>query len=307
MRLRHRTWVALVCLPVAVAVPACGDDDDAAAPGSAVTPTGPGASAGAPGDDDPGGGDAEASPDGTQPDGGDPPTTAAGQPGTTAAADEPPPVASATGPVGSFAAELLAPDRSQRLVLELHAVDGATPSQPVLDHLTTLLGEVSGKPVLVASAGVPPAEERAWTGPELAALADSGTVYFQGGGDAVLRLLLVHGTLEGDDSVLGVALRGDVAAIFVDRIEAASGLLGSSERVARSVITHEIGHLLGLVDLHLSTGRGDPEHPGHSSNPASVMYWAVESDLIGQLLGADPPDDFDADDRADLASIAAGG
>jgi hypothetical protein len=36
------------------------------------------------------------------------------------------------------------------------------------------------------------------------------------------------------------------------------------------------------------------------------MYWAVESDLIGQLLDGGIPNDFDAQDRADLARIRQG-
>jgi hypothetical protein len=69
------------------------------------------------------------------------------------------------------------------------------------------------------------------------------------------------------------------------------------------VATHELGHLLGLVDLVLDTGREDPEHPGHSRSRDSVMFWAVESDLIGSLLGGGPPTVFDAADRADLVAI----
>ena len=67
---------------------------------------------------------------------------------------------------------------------------------------------------------------------------------------------------------------------------------------------HEVGHLLGLVDLVLETGRQDPEHPGHSRNRGSVMYFAVESTLVGDLLGGGPPTRFDDADRADLRAIA---
>lgn len=123
---------------------------------------------------------------------------------------------------------------------------------------------------------------------------------------AVVRILFVHGSFDGDDGTLGAAVRGDVAAVFVDQVGRAAGVLGSIEAIERSVTTHELGHLLGLVDLYLDTGRGDPQHPGHSPNRDSVMFWAVESDAIGQLLGADPPDSFDASDRADLEAIRSG-
>lgn len=208
-------------------------------------------------------------------------------------------------PVGAFAPALLRPDLSSRLVLEVHA--DAQPAEATLAHARDVLAEVSDKPVAVVQAAAPEAGARAWTAAELRDAADAGARTPQGGGVAVVRLLFVRGTFEGDDDVLGVAVRGDVAAVFVDRVAAAGGLLGGgTSAVEASVTTHELGHLLGLVDLYLATNRADPDHPGHSSNRASVMHWAVESSLIGELLGADPPRDFDADDLGDLAAIRAG-
>lgn len=51
---------------------------------------------------------------------------------------------------------------------------------------------------------------------------------------------------------------------------------------------------------------GDSAHPGHSRNPGSVMYFAVESNDIAQLLGAEIPTEFDQEDRNDLATIRTG-
>jgi len=135
--------------------------------------------------------------------------------------------------------------------------------------------------------------------------ADAGATTPQGDGIAVIRLLFVHGASDEGGHVLGTAVRGDVAAVFVDRVEAATTLVLSAAPIELSVSTHELGHLLGLVDLVRATGRADPEHPGHSANPESVMYFAVESNLIGQLLGG-PPRDFDAADLDDLAAIRDG-
>jgi len=223
---------------------------------------------------------------------------------TTAPGSDPPPATlDASGPVGSFSPALLRADRSQRLVVEVHADDDLQPRRATLEHVSAVLADVSGKPVDVVVVAGPGGGARAWTADDLVAAADAGATTAQGGGVAVLRLLFVPGTFEGDDGVLGVAVRGDVAAVFLDRVHAAGGLLGGSEGIEVSVTTHEVGHLLGLVDLVLDTGRADPEHPGHSRNAGSVMYWAVESDVVGQLLGANPPRDFDAEDRADLAAI----
>ena len=217
----------------------------------------------------------------------------------------PPPAAlDADVPVGQFGPALLRDGLSDRLVIEIHA--DAEPSAGTVEHVADVLAAVSDKPVSTVMAAAPGGGDGDWTGAELRQAADAGATSAQGGGVASVRLLFVRGTFEGDDGVLGVAVRGDVAAVFVDQVAAAGGLLGGSAAIEAAVTTHELGHLLGLVDLVLDTGRDDPERPGHSRNEASVMYWAVESDLIGQVLGAAPPDEFDAADLADLAAIRGG-
>jgi hypothetical protein len=74
--------------------------------------------------------------------------------------------------------------------------------------------------------------------------------------------------------------------------------------VEQSVFVHELGHVLGLVNLGtpMVTPHEDthPDRRGHSNNQGSVMYWAVETSAIGNILGQNPPDDFDNNDRADL-------
>lgn len=235
------------------------------------------------------------------------PTTA--PPTTVAPPPPPPPVPpafpSAAVPAGRFAGAVLRPDVSSQVVLEVLVQAGAEPARASLDHVVGVLGQVAAKPVVVTGGGAVPGGERSWTAADLRAVADAGATTAQGtDGAAVLRLLFVRGTYEGNGGVLGVAVRGDVLAVFVDQVRAAGGFDPAS--VERAVLTHEVGHLLGLVDLWLVTGRAPGDRPGHSANPSSVMHFAVESNLIGSLLGVRPPDRFDTADLADLAAIRAG-
>ena len=140
----------------------------------------------------------------------------------------------------------------------------------------------------------------------MAALVDRNAHFAQGGRQVVLRLLYLHGAFNGDRSILGASVRRDVTAIFQDQVAAAAGLVTNPQTIQDATTVHEVGHLMGLVDLYLNTRRGDPNHPGHSRNPGSVMYWAVESDAIAQLLGAPIPTEFDDDDLADLNTIRNG-
>jgi len=267
------------------------DDDPLAAGGTTTTETPDGAPAGS-----------------STTSGGGPGTTA-GDRGSSVTASPPPSSGSQTIgllPTGQLAPYLLRPGHGDRIVVELRAQSGAAPTSATIDHLVRVLRDASGKQVLVDGPDPLAGGAQEWSAEALTSAADGAAQLPQGGQQVVLRLLFLRGSYEGDDSVLGVAVRGDVAAVFSDQVAAAAGLLTTPAVVEDAVSVHEVGHLLGLVDIVLHTGRADPDHPGHSRNEGSVMYWAVESDLIGQLLGGDIPNDFDADDRADLATIRNG-
>ena len=113
-----------------------------------------------------------------------------------------------------------------------------------------------------------------------------------------------------DESVLGVAVDASTIAIFKDSVDEAEGFFGrpSNEEVERAVTVHEAGHLLGLVNLVYQSpiAHEDSSHPGHSNNEDSVMYWAIESNDVGNFISGNLPDQFDDDDKSDLQGMASG-
>lgn len=212
----------------------------------------------------------------------------------------------ARGGPGAYARTLLQPQRSQRIVVELLVQQGAAPKQATLDHVTSVLRDASDKPVTVDGPVALPAGDGTTTDDEIRELADRHGRAAQTTEQAVIRLLFLNGRYVPEDGVLGVAVRGDTAAVFSQQVRNTSRPL-PADALEVAVTTHEVGHLLGLVDLVLRTGRQDPEHEGHSPNEESVMYWAIESEFVFQVLSGPPPRDFDADDRRDLATIRNGG
>jgi hypothetical protein len=301
-----RRVAALAALIASATLGGCGDDDAAEEGRTAAreaTSTLPG-SPGAPDDSAPGS---------------LPPTSGAG-PGGTASAPPgaprptaPPPTPSPTtspspapapAGVGAFAPFYLRPAESARIVLEVRSQRGAEPREGSVSHLRSVLGANSGKDVAVAGGSVD-GGARAWTADQIRAEADRSGMA-QSRGAAVIRILYLRGSFAESDTVLGLAVRSDVAAIFSDKVDEAAGLVGDPARIEDAVTVHEAGHLLGLVDLFLDTGRADPDHPGHSPNRGSVMYYAVESTLVGSILDGGPPTELDAADRADLAAIRRG-
>ena len=298
----RRTLVLLAALAL-VGSAACGEKtqpvegENGLPDPQAVTTTAQGAPAGTPPPDSPA---TTAAPSGGA---SAPPATGSRTP--TPEPGEDPIAAAASGSVGAFARTLLRPQPAERLVVDLLFESGAAPSAATLDHAVSTLERVSGKTVSVTRTSITGGKQT-WTGAELRAVADSAAPTAQGDGTAAIRALFVKGGLEGNDSAVGVAVRGDVLAVFADRVSDASSPLVSRSRMEDAILIHEIGHLLGLVDLALDTGRDDPEHPGHSRNSGSVMYWAVESTLVGQALNGPPSTEYDKQDLADLAKLRSG-
>lgn len=110
-----------------------------------------------------------------------------------------------------------------------------------------------------------------------------------------------------DSGVLGVAVDASTVMIFVDTIKEAENFIQrpSWEDIEAAVTVHEFGHLVGLVNLVYTSNvdHEDPDHPGHSSNEDSVMYWAIESSDISNIIFGTLPNDFDDDDRGDLINL----
>lgn len=257
-----------------------------------------------------GGGDNGATPTTTAPSGATT-TTAWGSSNTTGPSGgsrtgtpaESPDSGARRGP-GAFARTILRPEPATRVVVELLVQQGAAPRQGTVDHLRQVLSEVTGKPVTITAPVDLPATEGRTNDDEIRAMADRyGSP--QSSGQAIVHLLFLRGSYE-EEGVLGVAVRGDTAAIFSETVRGASTPLVGAAAIEDAVTTHEMGHLLGLVDIVLQTGREDPERPGHSRNRESVMYWAVEASIVAQVLGGPPPRNFDNADKADLAAIRNG-
>jgi len=202
-----------------------------------------------------------------------------------------------------------------KLVIEIdHDADRA-PSSSTIDMLKSRLSSVCDKPdgISITVSQVDLSGDGSWSADEVR---DAGTQNRDSvplTGKTLTWHILFPAGAYAKDGVLGVAVDASTVAIFQDTIADSTNCIASlcrpsAEEIENSVVIHEVGHLLGLVNLVYKSpfDHEDSENPGHSNNRDSVMYWAVESSRISTIFSGDVPDEFDEDDLADLEMLASG-
>jgi hypothetical protein len=98
----------------------------------------------------------------------------------------------------------------------------------------------------------------------------------------------------GGTVTLGVAWRNTSMAIFHKSIEDLSGGIGQPARsvLESTVMDHEIGHLLGLVNVgsDMQVDHQDDPNGHHCDNSNCLMHYLAETgDIITTLLGGNIP------------------
>jgi len=208
--------------------------------------------------------------------------------------------------------DVLQGDPFTELVVEIDHAPGRAPSEGAKAHLLKVLKEVTHKTDVrfVVEQSLPNDSGKRWTGDELIALERETRSTEHKAPVAVLRILYPAGTFE-NGAAAGVAFGGKrlaPAVVFMDSLRDLSTVIpGTTVPAERAVLVHEVGHALGLVNTGITpvNDHEDPQHPGHSKNPKSVMYWQVNKmNGLREMLLRDGsiPDTFDSDDREDLRS-----
>jgi len=105
-------------------------------------------------------------------------------------------------------------------------------------------------------------------------------------------------------NVLGMAYRNTSICLFGKTIYDNSGGLGQPNRIfmEENVLEHELGHLMGLVNLGspMQTAHEDVAHASHCTNKNCLMYYQAETtDIVSTLLSSGSPQ-LDANCMADL-------
>ena len=214
---------------------------------------------------------------------------------------------------GSLTMACLSSQKYTSMILEIDFESGYEPETSSTDLLKERMEQVCDKPggieILLTETDFQ--HSGSWSADDVRDKgSDAKSNDPQSGSTLYWQAIFPSGEYE-NDGVLGVAVDASTIAIFGETVDEAEGPIfnrPSSEEIENCVLVHEFGHLLGLVNLVYQSpvDHEDPDHPGHSNNEDSVMYWAVESSDISSIITGQLPDEFDQDDLDDLAGLEAG-
>ena len=207
--------------------------------------------------------------------------------------------------VGASANELLGAGTYKSLKIEVQYMTGYAPDASALNHLQSVLNTYLNKPagITIVTKEIASSSSPALSIDQVKTIEEQNRTVFTTGDQLGVYMLYTNGNFT-DNNVLGAAFRNTSMVIFGKTIHDNSGALGQTSRakLEGTVLDHEFGHILGLVDLGsaMQVNHKDATHGNHCSNTNCLMYYASDTkDILGFLLTGNIPS-FDANCIADM-------
>lgn len=212
--------------------------------------------------------------------------------------------------VGESAQDMLSEKDFKSMVIEIQYPKGyqlpSGLSGDIVDFLNEYCNKSKGIEVVTKELSIP--SNNTYTLEQVRSIEDSYRTKFGKNEKLALYLFIAGGDYtdnNGTGRVLGIAHRNTSMVLFQKTIRDNTGGLAqpSEELATNSIFRHELGHLLGLVNIgsNMQTDHEDTSHEHHCNNEDCLMYWSYNSGPdMGNLLGMSSAPDFDASCQADL-------
>lgn len=205
--------------------------------------------------------------------------------------------------VGSSANELLGAAKYKSVKVEVQYMTGFAPDAGAISHLQSFLATYLNKPdgVSIVTKEIAASSSGTLSADDVHAIEKANRTAFSNDSQIAVYILYTAGTYT-DNNVLGVAYRNTSAALFGKKIRDNSGGIGQASRtkLEATVLEHEIGHLLGLVDIGSPMQTAHKANGNHCNNQSCLMYFASETtDIASFLLTGNIPS-LDAACAADI-------
>lgn len=212
--------------------------------------------------------------------------------------------------VGASARDLLKASPFRSLRVDIQYMNGYAPDNQALSQLQQFLATYLAKPggIRISSTAIGDQSQGTYTDTEIRNLEHLYRQTYSSDSVLDVYILYVDGSYS-TNAVLGLAYQNTSICMMGQTIQAHSGGINQVSRsvLEATVLEHEFGHLLGLVNLGapMQTPHEDAAHPHHCTNQQCLMYYAVETTSLGGILGTGSVPSLDADCQNDLKALAA--
>lgn len=205
------------------------------------------------------------------------------------------------GSPGETARDFLAADTYTKLVVEVQAMQGYSPNATTLDNLKTFLEARLNKPggVTIHSDTEITAEGKtSYSIDDIKAIEAEHRQMYRSGDQIIAYFLFVDGPSSSDTGsfkTLGHAYGSSSMVLYEKTIQSLSGTpITQPSRVVleTTVIEHEMGHILGLVNTGTTpqTSHQDTPNGAHCTDTNCLMYYLADTgDVVSNLLGGSIP------------------
>lgn len=213
--------------------------------------------------------------------------------------------ASYNKPVGASAKDLLTNNSFSALLIEVQYIAGYAPDPAALVQLQQFLAIRVNKPggITITTRAIADPGSATLSLSQVREIENKNRTAFNNGTRLSLYILYSNSDYT-DAGTLGIAYRNTSAALMGKKIHENSGSFGqvSRTKLEATVLEHEVGHLLGLVDLGsaMQSEHKDAPHGNHCSNNQCLMYYASETTDVFSFLSRNSPPTLDASCLADL-------
>lgn len=214
--------------------------------------------------------------------------------------------------VGSSAKDILSDKKYESITVEMIYMAGFRPTDAAVDALKQLMSARCNKPggIQVVFHEIPAQGKSSYSINDVRSLEEQYRKEFTFKKDLAVCFIFMDGPSgenQGSSMILGQAYFNTSMVVYEKTLQDNAGGFGEPElhKLETTVINHEFGHILGLVNTgsDMYYAHQDTQHGSHCNNADCLMYWEAETgNMFDNLLGNAPVPALDANCIKDLQS-----